>query len=184
MDQTVIESQHVSEGSLLIADKESLVLRFQDFVGDWDEAFSQEKAFVINLTESNRYFAQIDSSGFSAKQVRQAIGNVQFDYFDISVSDDIASQKDCVLVFGLPDRGFPVSAVPLLETAHKLIDRDFFDFSLCIEDETDARDIHTVWENLYPAIDFELFKLKRSWLIFCQVRRSGGCNDEVGCEGW
>lgn len=179
MEQIAIEPQSVLEGPFSIAEKESLVLRFQDFFDDWDAGCSPEKVFVVNLAESNRHSAQIDSSGFSAKQVRQAIGNVQFDYFDISVSDDIASQKDCVLVLGLPDRGYPVSAVPLLETAHKLIDRDFFDFSLCIEDETDARDIHTVWENLYPAIDFELFKLEQSWLIFCQVRRPDSCENEV-----
>lgn len=144
-------------------DKEHVTIRFQAFgAGHNPSDFS---AMEPDICIQSDYRIE----GSSLLKTSQTLGSVVFDYYDISISESLTKEKTGATFIGLPDPEYGLSAVPLIETASKLLAKSSFQVCLLLPDENDALDISTVWSSLYAASSFHVLSLEGVWMVLCSI---------------
>lgn len=99
------------------------------------------------------------------KPVKQAIGDVVFNYFSIAPKEDAKGDNSRVIFVGQPDVEYAISAIPLIETARKFSSRESLEVCLILADKQDALDVCTVWSDLYPDCLCDISLLSKLWIV-------------------
>ena len=97
--------------------------------------------------------------------VKQAIGDVVFNYFSIVPKEDAKGDSSRVIFAGQPDVEYAISAIPLIETARNFSSRESLEVCLILADQQDALDVCTVWSGLYPDCPCDVSLLSNLWIV-------------------
>ena len=99
------------------------------------------------------------------KPVKQAIGEVVFNYFSIVPKEDAKGDNSRVIFAGQPDVEYAISAIPLIETARNFSSCESLEVCLILADQQDALDVCTVWSGLYRDCLCDMSFLSNLWIV-------------------